>query len=59
MPFQVVVLKAFQMTISTSPSRWRQQGPTKLWYPSASLHGVKAQTTTMTTCVEKDEMVVD
>jgi hypothetical protein len=29
----------------TSPWRWRQHGPPKRWYPTATLHGVRTQKT--------------
>jgi len=27
-------------SIVRSPWRWKQQGPSKRWYPTATLHGV-------------------
>jgi hypothetical protein len=32
-------------SILTSPWRWRQHGPPKRWYPTATLHGVTTQKT--------------
>jgi len=29
--------------INASPSRWRQYGSLKIWYPTTSLHGVTTQ----------------
>jgi hypothetical protein len=30
---------------ATSPWRWRQREPLKLWYPNTTLHGVRYEKT--------------
>jgi hypothetical protein len=46
-PFYLLYLMLWESELcsNTSPCRWTHQGPPKLWYPSATLHGVTAQMT--------------